>query len=174
VELDEEHPLPNPEACRRWISSFPGLAKHVKVEGVYHGYSTVLVISIPIVIWNTLPEHPACQPITYVTSRNLLQDNSSLSLRCDISTDTPSTSMDICLDELKNDFVPSTVMEPIHMQTVPKPPPNWNPNDGGPMSKADGTDGATIRTAFRPRVKKCHTCRGSKVLASVPSRHETL
>jgi len=78
VELDQDQDLPSSEACRRWIASFPGLAKHVTVDGVYHGYSTVLILSIPVVIWDTLPDDPACRPITYVTSGNLLGDNTTL------------------------------------------------------------------------------------------------
>jgi hypothetical protein len=75
ITLDEDQPLPHIEACRNWICSFPGLAKYVKVEGVFTSYSTVLILSIPIVIWNMLPENPACQPISYVTSRNLILDS---------------------------------------------------------------------------------------------------
>jgi hypothetical protein len=74
ITLDEDQPLPNIEACRNWICSFPGLAKCVKVEGVFTSYSTVLILSIPVVIWNMLPENPACQPVSYVTSRNLILD----------------------------------------------------------------------------------------------------
>ncbi|CZR58571.1 uncharacterized protein PAC_08463 [Phialocephala subalpina] len=73
--LDQTEPLPNEEACRRWLSVFPGLAKHVKVEAVFDSYSTVLIMSIPVAIWNMLPDHPACQPIAYVTSRNLMEDS---------------------------------------------------------------------------------------------------
>lgn len=91
VELDQDHSLPSSEACRRWISSFPSLAKHVKVDGVYQGYSTVLILSIPIVIWNTLPNHPACRPITYVTSRNLLQDIPTTYGRRRVSMATPDS-----------------------------------------------------------------------------------
>jgi hypothetical protein len=72
VALDEDQPLPNTEACRRWLCSFPSLAKYVKVEGIFASYSTVLLLSIPVAIWNMLPDNPACQPITYVTSRNLI------------------------------------------------------------------------------------------------------
>jgi hypothetical protein len=74
ITLDEDQPLPNSEACRRWICAFPGLAKHVKIEGIFTSYSTVIILSIPIVIWNMLPDNPACQPISYVTSRNLIVD----------------------------------------------------------------------------------------------------
>ncbi|KAK0115573.1 hypothetical protein ONS96_014027 [Cadophora gregata f. sp. sojae] len=72
IALDEDQMLPNAEACRRWICSFPGLAKHVKVEGVYSSYSTVVMLSIPVAVYNMLPDNPACQPVAYVTSRNRL------------------------------------------------------------------------------------------------------
>lgn len=75
VALDQDQPLPNAEACRRWLCAFPGIAKHVKVEGVYESYSTVLLLSIPVVIWNMMPDDPACQPIAYVNSRNLASDS---------------------------------------------------------------------------------------------------
>lgn len=74
IALDQDHALPNVEACRRWIRAFPGLAKHVKVEGAFDSYSSLLILSIPVVIWNKLPDNPACQVINYVTSRNLLLD----------------------------------------------------------------------------------------------------
>ena len=74
IALDEDQALPNAEACRRWICRFPGLAKHVKVEGVYSSYSTVLILSIPVAVYNMLPEHPACQPVAFVTSRNRFTD----------------------------------------------------------------------------------------------------
>jgi hypothetical protein len=54
IALDQDESLPNGEACRRWLSAFPGLAKHVKVEAVFDSYSTVLIMSIPVVIWNRL------------------------------------------------------------------------------------------------------------------------
>ena len=75
IALNEDQLLPNHEAVRRWICAFPGLAKHVKVEGVFASYSTVLILSIPVVIWNKLPDHPACQAIAYVTSQNLIREN---------------------------------------------------------------------------------------------------
>lgn len=74
IALDEDQALPNAEACRRWICGFPGLAKHVKVEGVYSSYSTVVMLSIPVAVYNMLPDNPACQPVAYVTSRNRLTD----------------------------------------------------------------------------------------------------
>lgn len=90
IALDQDQPLPNAEACRRWLCSFPGLAKYVKVEGVYDSYSTVLVLSIPVVIWNMMPNDPACQPIAYVTSRNLASKFPGQDLAKSNSLTTPS------------------------------------------------------------------------------------
>jgi hypothetical protein len=92
LELDEDQQFPSVKACRRWIASYPGLVKSVKVDGVYRGYSTVLILSVPVVIWNTLPEHPACRPITYVTSTNLLKDNQSRSTNYTISMAAPDSN----------------------------------------------------------------------------------
>lgn len=90
--LDQNASFPNGEACRRWLSAFPGLAKHVKIEAVFDSYSSVLIMSIPVVIWNMLPDHPACQPISYVTSRNLMYDPQE---RRDVSFLETSLSRDI-------------------------------------------------------------------------------
>ncbi|CZR53777.1 uncharacterized protein PAC_03658 [Phialocephala subalpina] len=96
IALDEDQSLPNAEACRRWICAFPGLAKYVKVEGIFSSYSTVLILSIPVAIWNILPENPACQPITYVTSRNLAREpseqNSDFKIQLSTSPTTSSTT----------------------------------------------------------------------------------
>jgi hypothetical protein len=92
VELDQDQDLSTNEACYRWISSFPGLANQVKVDGVYQGYSTVLILSIPILIWNMLPDHPACRPIAYFTSKNLLRNNPTHYANSWVSSSTTESS----------------------------------------------------------------------------------
>lgn len=92
IALDEDQSLPHAEACRRWICAFPGLAKYVKVEGIFSSYSTVLILSIPVVIWNMLPDNPACQPITYVTSRNLVREPSEQNSDFELQIPTHSTT----------------------------------------------------------------------------------
>jgi hypothetical protein len=57
-------------SCRRWLADFPALAKYATVEGVYKGYSTLLTLSIPVMIWDLLPAHPACSFIGYIVSPN--------------------------------------------------------------------------------------------------------
>ncbi|KAF5679900.1 hypothetical protein FHETE_624 [Fusarium heterosporum] len=59
-------------SCARWIKQFPLLAMHASIESVYQSYSTLLLLSVPVVLWNLLSEHPATQFVGYVKSSNLL------------------------------------------------------------------------------------------------------
>lgn len=75
--------------------------KYVKVEGIFASYSTVLILSISVVIWNMLPDNPACQPITYVTSRNLAtgQSNQESNFRLDFAKSPSPTLSSATTDE---------------------------------------------------------------------------
>lgn len=57
-------------SCRRWLSDFPALAKYATVEGVYKGYSTLITLSVPVMVWDLLPDDPACMFIGYLASPN--------------------------------------------------------------------------------------------------------
>ncbi|KAH7417952.1 hypothetical protein BKA64DRAFT_653228 [Cadophora sp. MPI-SDFR-AT-0126] len=58
----------------RWISEFPALAKYATIEGIYKSHSTLLILSVPVFIWNFIPEHLACSFIGYVESMNYLRE----------------------------------------------------------------------------------------------------
>jgi hypothetical protein len=60
------------KACSDWLAAFPALAKYATVKGVYRSHSTLVIASVPVVIWDLLPENRACSFIGYVTSDNLL------------------------------------------------------------------------------------------------------
>ena len=113
ISLDQDQSLPSAERCSRWLSAFPGLAKHVKVEGVFDSYSTLLILSIPVVVWDKLPDNPACQVINYVTSRNLLQDNLKQQLS-DLPAELPRKSSPIS----STPFNSSNQMAPLSSPTV--------------------------------------------------------
>jgi hypothetical protein len=63
------------QACTEWLQSFPMLARYVNVQGIYKSYSTLLIVSVPVIIWDLIPSNPAIGFVSYVTSRNLLKDN---------------------------------------------------------------------------------------------------
>jgi hypothetical protein len=73
----EEEQLLDVDQCLRWLHRFPALAKYAKVQGVYRSNSTLLIMSLPVLIWDWIPDDPACSFIGYVHSSNLL------ALECD-------------------------------------------------------------------------------------------
>jgi hypothetical protein len=52
----------------------PSFAKHVRVEGKFKSNSTLLLLSIPVVIWDLLPDNLACTFIAHAKSINYIQD----------------------------------------------------------------------------------------------------
>jgi hypothetical protein len=74
IALEEDQPELDVEAWRRYLSAFPALVKYAKVQGVYMSHSTLLVLSVPIMIWDMIPGNAACAFIGYVTSNNIAQD----------------------------------------------------------------------------------------------------
>jgi hypothetical protein len=60
--------------CLQWLEGVPLLGKWAKIEGFYPSYSTLVILSMPISIWNMLPDHPACIFIGYVTGPSFSRD----------------------------------------------------------------------------------------------------
>ncbi|EGX89253.1 Rhodanese-like protein [Cordyceps militaris CM01] len=58
-------------AWEQWLSAFPSLAKHVKVQGVFKSHSTLLLVSMPVMIWDMLPEDHATSFVAFIRSNNL-------------------------------------------------------------------------------------------------------
>lgn len=68
----EKHQKLSSDSCQKWIASCPTLFKYAKVEAVYNSFSALVLLSIPVFIWNLLPENVACSFVGYVTSSNFL------------------------------------------------------------------------------------------------------
>ena len=71
IALEENQTL-DIEAWLRWIRQFPGLGKYAMVEGVFKSHSTVMLLSLPVPIWNVLPDEMAVSFVAYVKSKNML------------------------------------------------------------------------------------------------------
>ncbi|KAL1842399.1 hypothetical protein VTJ49DRAFT_5358 [Mycothermus thermophilus] len=56
-----------------WLAAFPAIAKHVKVQGVFKSHSTLLLLSLPVMVWDFLPDDPACSFVAFIRSNNLLR-----------------------------------------------------------------------------------------------------
>lgn len=88
LALNGNQSLDESEACQKWLASYPALVKFAKVEAVFESFSTLVLISLPIFIWNMLPDDPACAFVGYITSPNMLCDHAV----APISTPLQSTS----------------------------------------------------------------------------------
>ncbi len=62
-------------AWEQWLASFPALAKYVKVQGVFKSHSTLLLLSIPVMVWDLLPEDHACSFVAFIRSNNLIRES---------------------------------------------------------------------------------------------------
>jgi hypothetical protein len=74
----EENQILDGEAYSQWLSAFPALAKFAKVQSVFQSYSTLLLVSLPVMVWDLLPENTACSFVGYISSNDLLKDTSGL------------------------------------------------------------------------------------------------
>ena len=72
LALEEDQKL-DINAWEQWLSSFPALAKYVKVQGVFKSHSTLLLLSLPVMVWDLLPDDPACSFIAFIRSNNLIK-----------------------------------------------------------------------------------------------------
>ena len=60
-----------PEDMTDWIKAMPVLAKSVKLHAAIPSFSTLLLLSVPVAVWNLLPEHPACSFVGFTRPLNL-------------------------------------------------------------------------------------------------------
>ncbi len=56
---------------KQWLHNTPVAASRIAVEGMFHGPPTVLLISMPIAIWNVLAADRTCGFLGYVNSHNM-------------------------------------------------------------------------------------------------------
>ena len=71
LSLEEDQSL-YMDAWVDWMRSVPALIKYTKVDGIFKSSSTLLVLSIPVALWDLLPKDPAISFIGFVNSSNLL------------------------------------------------------------------------------------------------------
>ena len=72
IGLEQNQAQLDAKQCLRWLESVPFLGKWAKIEGVYPSFSTLIILSMPMCIWDMLPDHPACSFIGYITAPNLI------------------------------------------------------------------------------------------------------
>lgn len=90
VALEEEQYL-SLQLWEDWLRSIPGLVRCANVEGVYGSDSTLLLLSVPVAVWDLLPANPAIKFIGFTRTRELTKLYSSLrpEMQVTASTDQP-------------------------------------------------------------------------------------
>jgi hypothetical protein len=56
---------------KQWLHNTPVAASKIAVEGMFHGPPTVLLISMPIAVWNVIAADRTCCFLGYVNSHNM-------------------------------------------------------------------------------------------------------
>ncbi|KAI1007629.1 hypothetical protein K3495_g598 [Podosphaera aphanis] len=64
-------PSPEMSSFKQWLQNAPVAAAKIDVEGMFHGPPTVLLISMPISVWNVLAADRTCAFLGYVNSHNM-------------------------------------------------------------------------------------------------------
>lgn len=56
------------------LRQLPPQAKGIKIEGIYKSFSTLLLLRVPVSVWDLLPSKPAYSFVGFVTSNNMALD----------------------------------------------------------------------------------------------------
>jgi hypothetical protein len=72
IGLKQNHGPMDVKPCLRWLESIPLLGKWANIEGVCPSHSTLMIVSMPVSLWDMLPDHPAYTFIRYVTRPNMI------------------------------------------------------------------------------------------------------
>lgn len=54
-----------------WLKALPSGVKEVSVQGVYESFSTLVLLNMPLLLWNLLPSNNAYSFVGFVQSKNL-------------------------------------------------------------------------------------------------------
>jgi hypothetical protein len=60
----------NLQMWREWIQNIPPEAKDMNIEAIYEGFSTMVLLSLPVTVWNLMPDNPAYSFVGFITSPN--------------------------------------------------------------------------------------------------------
>jgi hypothetical protein len=68
-----------------WLRSVPALAKIAKIEGLYETDSALIVLSLPVAVWDLLPKYLALSFISFTRSDNKMGANPPKGLSSNIN-----------------------------------------------------------------------------------------
>lgn len=84
-------------AWETWLAGFPALAKYVKVQGVFKSHSTLLLLSLPVMVWDLLPDDRAYAFVAFIRSNNLIRSQNptfeAVDSRVPVASQAPVTTL---------------------------------------------------------------------------------
>ena len=91
-----------------WLRDIPAIAKYARVEGIYESNSTLMLLSLPVSIWDMIPNNPAVSFIGFIKSQDLLKYQPTESSKAQATKSAPtSTSPPAVIEALAiNDGLP--------------------------------------------------------------------
>ncbi|KAL8984455.1 MAG: hypothetical protein Q9205_001594, partial [Flavoplaca limonia] len=116
VALQEDQRL-NTEDWLEWLKTAPALAKFVSVEGVFKSDSNLVLLTLPIAVWDAIGKDPAITFLAFVRSHNL----------GNISGQRSHTSLMRSHGPYKSQLKPDMGYWPDHVQISPNVPADSDP-----------------------------------------------
>lgn len=107
------------DAWETWLAEFPGLAKYVKIQGAFKSHSTLLLLSLPVMVWDFLPDDPACSFIAFIRSNNLLQSPKAQPepLNAEVPVDNEASVSDPVRDDAES-YLSGTTFGPTESMNI--------------------------------------------------------
>ncbi|KAL2158162.1 hypothetical protein VTH06DRAFT_4730 [Thermothelomyces fergusii] len=62
------------EKWRQWLLGAPEQARGIQISALFPGFGTVLILELPLAVWDLLPPSPAISFIAYTTGRNHISE----------------------------------------------------------------------------------------------------
>ncbi|KAI0134252.1 hypothetical protein BJ170DRAFT_679157 [Xylariales sp. AK1849] len=62
---------PDMSSFNQWLQNAPGMATRIVVEGMFLGPPTMLLISMPVAVWNVVQHDKVCCFLGYINSHNM-------------------------------------------------------------------------------------------------------
>lgn len=102
-----------------WIRSVPALVKYANVDGIYKSGSTLILLSVPVAVWDLLPKDPAIAFIGFIDSSNLFRGNTSplVSSRASIKAEAEAPSYTTTIP--RRPLLTKTAINKVNFQNDP-------------------------------------------------------
>ncbi len=91
VALEEDQRL-QLDTWVEWLRDIPAIAKYARVEGIYESNSTLMLLSLPVNIWDLIPNNPAVSFIGFIKSQDLLKKQPSESSAAQAAKSAPAST----------------------------------------------------------------------------------